>query len=260
MPARPPPTLLEAGVDLTTPGSTVGTAAYMSPEQAKGEPLDARTDLFSLGSVLYEMATGKAAFAGRSTAEVFVALLTKEPPSLTSLNPQCLPRSMGSSPGFWRRSVISVTAAQRKCSLISKPLLPGLPAMLRAAYGFRRSTWRPQSVSAGRRVPAHASDRHRSPAARGWPAVFLVPQSPDASLRLRPASSAPRRPSPGQPAKPVTSKDAIIVADFVNKTGTRSSTARSIRLSACNSAISRARHRQPAAFAPKSAIPRPQRG
>ena len=74
-------------MDLTTPGSTVGTAAYMSPEQAKGDPLDARTDLFSLGSVLYEMATGQAAFGGRSTAEVFAALLMKEPPPVSSVNP-----------------------------------------------------------------------------------------------------------------------------------------------------------------------------
>src|SRR5277367_3324615 len=73
-------------LDLTTPGSTVGTAAYMSPEQAKGDPLDARTDLFSLGSVLYEMATGQAAFGGRSTAEVFAALLMKEPPPVSSVN------------------------------------------------------------------------------------------------------------------------------------------------------------------------------
>jgi len=74
-------------MDLTTPGSTVGTAAYMSPEQAKGEPLDARTDLFSLGSVLYEMATAQPAFGGRSTAEVFAALLMKDPLPVSSLNP-----------------------------------------------------------------------------------------------------------------------------------------------------------------------------
>jgi eukaryotic-like serine/threonine-protein kinase len=189
-----------ATIDLTSPGSAVGTVAYMSPEQAKGVPLDARTDLFSLGTVIYEMATGKTPFGGESTAEVFAALLTKNPPPVSTLNP----------------------AMPRKLDAIVEKLLRKDPAQRYASAGQLREDL--DSLDAPvTRLPAKA-------AGRKWPwavavLLLLLIAGGLAWWKYRPVAAPPGATAESANgegpagAAPKATKDSIILADFVNHTG-----------------------------------------
>jgi len=91
----------------TGPGAAAGTVMYMSPEQLRGEPLDRRTGLFSLGLVVYEMATGRRAFEGATTSVVAAAILHRSLFERASIDPRCPGNWNGSSRRRWRRIAIS---------------------------------------------------------------------------------------------------------------------------------------------------------
>ncbi len=215
-------------MDLTIPGSTVGTAAYMSPEQAKGEPLDARTDLFSLGSVLFEMATGQPPFGGRSTAEVFAGLLTKNPPPVISLNP-----TMPAALDPIIAKLLAKDRDQRYRSaeeLLSD--LEAIPASGSSTTARPAATAPIQTPVSSPSAPIPAPEASGQNRRRTIPVAILIavvlvagflllrgrlgkpnPASNTAGPATGPATGA----GAASAAKPL--KDAIIVADFVNKTG-----------------------------------------
>ena len=213
-------------LDLTIPGSTVGTAAYMSPEQAKGEPLDARTDLFSLGSVLFEMATGQPPFGGRSTAEVFAGLLTKTPPPVGSLNP-AMPTAL--DPIIQKLLAKDRNDRYRSAEELLSDL-EAIPASgsSSAARPAAAAPIQPPLPPASATIPA--PEAASAPRSRLILVAVLVAVALVAGLLLtrgrlgskpNPAGSTAAGPATGaaatSAAKPL--KDAIIVADFINKTG-----------------------------------------
>ncbi len=195
----------ESTLELTSPGSAVGTVSYMSPEQARGAPLDARTDLFSLGTVIYEMATGKTPFGGESAADVFVALLREDPPPVSTVNP-AMPKQ-----------------------------LDPIVAKLLAKEAVRRyaSAEELQEDLEGLSLQPAATPPAKPVAAKGtkWPwiaaaAVLLMIAGGLAWWKFRPSAAPavgtnaePGNAQSGAGADSASKKDSIILADFVNHTG-----------------------------------------
>jgi len=179
----------DSNVELTTLGKVVGTVGYMSPEQVRGKELDARTDLFSFGVVLYEMATGRRPFSGNNSAEIFNAIVNQTPPSPASLNPH---------------------VPSRLQDIIHQALEKDRELRYQHASDMRAEMQRlKRDLNPPARTQEHAALLPRpSPWRIFWAAAFLIVLvAAGASYwHVRFASK-------------LTEKDTIVLADFANSTG-----------------------------------------